>query len=158
MVVTRNSPWLPAFLVSPERLTSGAQLRPHVQRERVLFRLNGERLWLHLSPPAPQSRSAGHGFKEPKLCSVSILTLFNKSGHLHIGYKGKKSILELSFQVGLEMGLKGLREFDGIENLGEEKPKGLLFPVEENIPTEPAHGVLRWSKAGLRLRTGEKMD
>lgn len=45
------------------------------------------------------------------------------------------------------MGLKGLREFDRIENVGEEEPKGLLFPVEEKVPTEPAHSALRWTQS-----------
>lgn len=44
--------------------------------------------------------------------------------------------MEGFLEVGLEMGLKGLMEFDWMENLGEEEQKGLLFPVEEKIPVE----------------------
>lgn len=44
--------------------------------------------------------------------------------------------MEGFLEVGLEMGLKGLMEFDWMENLGEEEQKGLLFSVEEKIPTE----------------------
>lgn len=59
--------------------------------------------------PCPTFRNARHCLKEPKLFSVSILTLCNKVHCLYIGYREKINVgtlVEGFLEVGLKVGLK----------------------------------------------------
>lgn len=109
----------------------------------------------------PHFRNARHCLKEPKLFSVSIFTLCNKVHCLYVGYREKNQCWSSHgrfLKSGTWNGLKGLIEF-GERIWVKKRREGTTFPSRGKNPhRDTVHGVLGWSKPGLKLRTGDNID